>query len=106
MPNDKGLILHQDAPGDRIFLVNDQPKSSTVVLSGSHFFSRFSQKLSLNSPKFLLFKKYLSPLSGKAGEFYFGFTKPGMVVCQINQRELYINFLSFFFQKELTGFKC
>ena len=40
VPNDKGLILHQDAPGETglIFLVNDQPKSSTVVLSGSHFF--------------------------------------------------------------------
>ena len=35
------------------------------------FFSRFSQKLSWNSPKFLLFKKYLSPLSEKRGEFYF-----------------------------------
>lgn len=75
---DKGLYLHQDAPGEvgLIFLVNDQPKSSTVMLKGSHFFPRISEKLSWNSPKiFYYLKLLLSPLIGKAGDHYIWFYK-------------------------------
>ena len=77
-PNDKGLLLHQDAPGEvgLIFLVNDQPRSSTILLKGSHFFSRICSKLSWNSPKiFPLIKKILSPLSGQAGDHFIWYYK-------------------------------
>ena len=102
VPNDKGLILHQDAPGETglIFLVNDQPKSSTVVLSGSHFFSRISQKLSWNSPKiFYYLRNILSPLSGKAGEFYFWFYKTWHGRLPNKTSENYISIFFPFFPK-------
>ena len=37
-PEDKGLGIHQDAPGEAglLFLVNDQPDGSTIMLPGSH----------------------------------------------------------------------
>lgn len=77
-PNEKGLLFHQDAPGETglIFLVNDQPKSSTVVFKSSHLFPRVCKYLSWNSPKIILkIKKLLSPLTGSAGDHFFWFYK-------------------------------
>ena len=77
-PNDKGLLFHQDAPGETglIFLVNDQPNSSTVVFKSSHLVPRICKYLSWNSPKiFYYLKNFLSPMIGKAGEHYFWFYK-------------------------------
>ena len=76
--NDKGMRIHQDAIGmtGLLFLINDQPEGSTIVLKGSHLFSskknQIADFLSWNSEKLLNFTKYFfSDVKGKAGESFF-----------------------------------
>ena len=76
-PDDKGLMMHQDAVGEigLMILLNDQPDGSTVFFPGSHLIpsnKHLASKVSWNSLKvFNLSKFFLLIGKGKAGDYFY-----------------------------------
>tara|TARA_B100001121_G_C18649219_1_gene603213 strand:- start:344 stop:1240 length:897 start_codon:yes stop_codon:yes gene_type:complete len=76
-PTDKGLTLHQDAPGETslLVLVNNQPEGSTVFFPGSQLIpseKHTAAKVSWNSLKLIKITKYfLMSAIGNAGNYYY-----------------------------------
>ncbi len=78
-PDDQGLALHQDSPGEAglVVLINDQPDGSTVFFPGSQLIpseKHLANKISWCSLKLMKIVKYfLMPAAGNAGEYYYFF---------------------------------
>lgn len=81
--DDNGMYIHQDGYGQATmaFLVTDQKKGTTAVVTGSHLLVPFkklrvAEYLSWSSPKLQKITKYfLKPLKGSAGEYHVWFNR-------------------------------
>ena len=77
LPDDKGLMMHQDSPGQvsLMLLVNDQLDGSTVFFPGSQLIpseKHLARKVSWNSMKLMnIVKFFLMSAKGNAGDHYY-----------------------------------
>jgi non-haem Fe2+, alpha-ketoglutarate-dependent halogenase len=81
MPGDKGLCLHQDAPGEFAMGIlhsrSEKGEGATVFLPGSHLVPTTMKEWKLEVPPGLLMKMrdLCSPLTGEAGDVAFFFNR-------------------------------
>lgn len=80
-PNDRGLYIHQDAPGETnlCILISDNKKGSgaTVFLRGSHLVKETMKKWKIELPPILLrwLSFFFTPLTGNKGDVAFFFNR-------------------------------
>lgn len=81
VPGDKGLFVHQDAPGqvNICLLLSDNPRGegATVFLRGSHLVPPRMKDLQISIPPYLLMslRRLFTPMAGYAGDIGFFFNR-------------------------------
>lgn len=111
-PRDKGLYLHQDAPGEMgiCILLSDNMNGSgaTVFLPGSHLVSKRMKVWRVEAPVPLLkLLRYLfTPFSGKAGDIGFFFNRTWHGRLHNQSANFYdVIFISFFPSGHCLGYE-